>query len=355
MWSALDEQEQRPVALKFLRPECCDVDEAWTVLQQESQLARRVDHPGVLWVDEPQRDGDLVFLPMEYATGGDIKSLRGTSYLQSVPTLIQVAQVLAHAHSRGVIHRDIKAGNVLRNSLGEILVADFGSAADAGSQRALAAGSPFSASPQQLRGAPATPTDDIYGLGALAYELLSGYPPFYPDFDLDRVQSQMPSDLRPVTPAPPQLIELVMAMLARDPQSRPQDMNAVIQVLQSCLTDARMIEETVAPVAAAPRRSGTRTRMIWVGAAAGIAVLGVLVALLVRKPDSRSECNCPSGDGAGAGHGRSAWTCNGRLDAGRRSRTRTYSGGNRPGTETGARRGSRSTGGGAGCDGARSV
>jgi len=291
VWSALDEREQRPVALKFLRPECCDVDEAMSVLQQESQLARRVDHPGVLWVDEPQRDCDLAFLPMEYATGDDIKSLRGTSYLQSVPTLIQVAQVLAHAHSRGVIHRDIKAGNVLRNSLGEILVADFGSGADSGSQRALAAGSPFSASPQQLRGAPATPADDIYGLGALAYELLSGYPPFYPDFDPERVQSQMPTDLRPVSPAPPQLLELVMAMLARDPQSRPQDMNAVIQVLRSCLTDARMIEETAAPVAAAPRRS--RTPIIWVGVAAGIAVLGVLVALLVRKTDSRTNAAVP--------------------------------------------------------------
>jgi eukaryotic-like serine/threonine-protein kinase len=79
VWSALDEREQRLVALKFLRPESCDADEAWAVLQQESQLTRRVDHPGVLWVDEPQRDGELVFLPMEYATGGDIKSLRGTS------------------------------------------------------------------------------------------------------------------------------------------------------------------------------------------------------------------------------------------------------------------------------------
>ena len=81
--------------------------------------------------------------------------------------------------------------------LGEVRVADFGSAADSGSQRALAAGSPFSASPQQLRGDAATPADDIYGLGALAYELLSGYPPFYPDFNLERVQSQMP--LRPAS------------------------------------------------------------------------------------------------------------------------------------------------------------
>ena len=132
IWSALDEQQDRAVALKFLRPNVCDADEAWSVLRNESQLARRVDHPGVLWVDEPQRDGDQVFLPMEYATGGDIKALRGASYQRSVPLLIRVAQVLAQAHSRGVIHRDIKPGNVLQGASGDVRVADFGSAADSG-------------------------------------------------------------------------------------------------------------------------------------------------------------------------------------------------------------------------------
>lgn len=296
IWAALDEQRNCSVALKFLRPEVCDTDEAWTVLRQESQLARRVDHPGVLWVDEPQRDGDLVFLPMDHVTGGDIKSLRGASYLRSVPVLIRVAQVLAHAHARGVIHRDIKPGNVLLDAAGDVRVADFGSAADAGSQRALAAGSPFSASPQQLGGAPATPADDIYGLGALAYELLSGYPPFYPDFDLDRVLTQMPAELKSVQPAPPRLIELVMAMLARDPAARPTDMEEVIRALQSCL-DAQalgpgaigMIEEAgspaVNPATQARRRGSTRKIALWLGLAAGVAAIASVLLLRGLRED----------------------------------------------------------------------
>jgi tetratricopeptide (TPR) repeat protein len=297
IWSALDEQQNRPVALKVLRPEACDADVAWTVLRNESQLARRVDHPGVLWVDEPQRDGEQVFLPMEYATGGDIKPLRGASYQRTVPILLRVAQVLAQAHSRGVIHRDIKPGNVLLDASGEVRVADFGSAADSGSQRALAAGSPFSASPQQLRGDAATPADDVYGLGALAYELLTGYPPFYPEFNLEHVLVHMPAQVRPVHPVPAQLTGLVMAMLAREPASRP-DMQEVIRALQSCLPDLRMIEEAAAPVAAgqvagayATRLAEARRRVMpwktsWlvVGALGAVLVLVLVVRLLLREP-----------------------------------------------------------------------
>jgi tetratricopeptide (TPR) repeat protein len=296
IWSALDEQQNRPVALKVLRPEACDADVAWAVLRNESQLARRVDHPGVLWVDEPQRDGEQVFLPMEYATGGDIKPLRGASYQRTVPILLRVAQVLAQAHSRGVIHRDIKPGNVLLDASGDVRVADFGSAADSGSQRALAAGSPFSAGPQQLRGDAATPADDIYGLGALAYELLTGYPPFYPEFNLEHVLVHMPAQVRPVHPAPAQLTGLVMSMLAREPGSRP-DMQEVIRALQACLPDSRMIEEAAAPVAAgaagvhATRLAEARRRVMpwktsWlvVGALAAVLVLVLVVRQLLREP-----------------------------------------------------------------------
>jgi Protein kinase domain len=292
VWSAQDEQQDRQVALKFLRADACDADEAWTVLRQESQLARRVDHPGVLWVDEPQRDGDLVFLPMEHATGGDIKPLRGASYQRSVPVLIRVAQVLAQAHSRGVIHRDIKPGNVLLDAAGTVRVADFGSAADTGSQWALAAGSPFSASPQQLRGDAATPADDIYGLGALAYELLSGYPPFYPDFDLQRVQTQMPAQLRPVQAAPAQLVELVMAMLARDPASRPRDMHEVIGALQACLPDSLMIEEAASPVRAGPGQTRRWATPIKAWLLAG-AVTAILVLVLVARVLMRDGAPAP--------------------------------------------------------------
>ncbi|MGC4029438.1 MAG: protein kinase [Steroidobacteraceae bacterium] len=244
IWAAWDEVQQQRMALKFLHPHLCNAGEALLVLRHEAQMARRLAHPGVLRTEDPQQDGNRIFLPMEHATGGDLKRLRGTSYLESVPVLIRVATILAHAHALGIVHRDIKPGNVLFDAEGNVRLADFGTSALCGSDQTLAAGSPFSASPQQLAGEPASPLDDIYGLGALAYELLSGYPPYYPDFDPVRVQQQMPPPVRPALPAPPRLTQLVMAMLARDPRERPQSMEAVIDVLGEALADTLSVEST---------------------------------------------------------------------------------------------------------------
>ena len=180
-----------------------------------------------------------------------MRVLRGAPWHRVLPVLLQVANILEHAHSRGVVHRDIKPGNVLFGADGRVLVTDFGTAARTGSTLALADGSPFSASPQQLAGKAATTADDIYGLGALAYELLSRYPPHYPDFDARRVQVEMPSPLNAVHPAPAQLLAFIMSMLEREPGARPSDMHEVIRALQACLPDSRMIEEAAAPVAGA--------------------------------------------------------------------------------------------------------
>src|SRR5256714_2892149 len=155
---------------------------------------------------------------MELAPGGDLRRLRGAGYLAIVPVLLEVAHALEHAHERGVIHRDLKPGNVLFDAHGRVKLGDFGASArmlDAGgeSPRAL---SPFSASPQQLRGEPPVPADDVYGLGALAYELLSGYPPHYPHFDAQRVQREPVPPLEPAERMPPLLGALIERMLAKD-------------------------------------------------------------------------------------------------------------------------------------------
>ncbi|MCW5570551.1 MAG: serine/threonine protein kinase [Steroidobacteraceae bacterium] len=186
VWRARDIVRREDVALKILKRDSESAG-AWAVLEHEYAVARELGHPGILKLHEPQNcDGTLV-LPMVLAPGGDLGALRGESYTRIVPALIEIAQALEHAHGRGVVHRDLKPGNVLLDEAGHTLIADFGVASTAGSSPYADHGSPFCASPQALRGEPPTPADDIYGLGTLAYELLSGYPPFYPRYEARRV------------------------------------------------------------------------------------------------------------------------------------------------------------------------
>lgn len=243
VWRARDDARGVDVALKVLSGQQARSEAAWAALEHEYKVVARLDHPSILKIYPPYRDKDLAVLPMELVTGGDMRRLRGASYLEVVPALIEVAQALEHAHERGVVHRDLKPSNVLFDASGRVKLADFGAAARtalaaAASRDALTSGiSPFSASPQQLRGDPPSVMDDVYGLGALAYELLSGYPPYYPRFDLQRVMEEPVPELRPVHQAPRRLIALIMAMLEKQPERRPSNMRDIIDDLDATLND----------------------------------------------------------------------------------------------------------------------
>lgn len=240
VWKAHDESRGVDIALKVLAPSAARDPAAWRALEREHAISTRLQHPGILQVLPPERCGDAVVLPMELAAGGDLRRLRGAGYLEIVPALLEAAEALEYAHARGVVHRDLKPGNVLLDSRGRVKLADFGIAAllpaAGGDAEPHAAGhSPFSASPEQLRGEPPSPADDIYGLGALAYELLSGHPPYYPHFDPQRAQAQPVPELVPTRQIPPELGELVMRMLAKRAAQRPPSMQQVMDELDATL------------------------------------------------------------------------------------------------------------------------
>src|SRR5215831_16598990 len=255
VWRAHDPQRGEDIALKILRLAPGRAAAAWGALRHEYESASRLDHPFILKVYEPEREDGTFLLPMELATGGDLRRLRGANYLAIVPVLLEVAQALEHAHERGVIHRDLKPGNVLFDERGKVKLADFGvsgRSVDPGTDSLVRGLSPFTASPEQLRGEPPRPTDDIYGLGALAYELLSRYPPHYPHFDAQRVQREPVPPLVPTQQIPPQLDALVNSMLAKDPRHRPGCMRDVIDELDASLNDTLTFDfETAEPESAA--------------------------------------------------------------------------------------------------------
>ena len=262
VWRAHDATLGMDVALKVLTPKTGE-KEAWSALEHEYRIASLLDHISILKVYPPERAGDAMILPMELAEGGDLRKLRGAGFLEIIPVLLEVCQALEYAHERGVIHRDLKPGNILFDSRGHAKLADFGVAEtamkDVGTHSAASSTvptrdtnkhgySPFTASPAQLRGEPPTPADDVYGLGALAYELLSGYPPYYPHFDKKRAMEERVPTLVPTRQIPPLLGKLVMHMLAKDPKRRPRTMREVIDELDASLNDTLTYDfENVSP------------------------------------------------------------------------------------------------------------
>lgn len=183
VWRAHDDSRGVDIALKVLPRSATRNPAAWEALEREHEISNRLQHAGILQILAPERVDDVVVLPMELAAGGDLQRLCGAGYLEIVPVLLEVADALEYAHARGIVHRDLKPGNVLFDSRGRVKLGDFGIAAllpapgAAGETRGTGH-SPFTSSPEQLRGEPPSAADDIYGLGALAYELLSGHPPY---------------------------------------------------------------------------------------------------------------------------------------------------------------------------------
>ena len=250
VWRVSDETADVDLALKILSPTAARSPKAWAALEREYAASALLRHPGILRVLPPERLDGCVVLPMELADGGTLARLRGKGYLEIVPVLLEVATALGYAHARGVVHRDLKPGNVLFDSSGRAKLADFGVAAvlpGSGAEQAVTrawGGSPFTASPGQLRGEPASPADDMYGLGAMAYELLAGRPPYFPNFDADAVQNGLVPQLVPARQTPVQLIELVMRMLAKNVDERPTSMHQVTEELEMTLNATLALDLT---------------------------------------------------------------------------------------------------------------
>jgi eukaryotic-like serine/threonine-protein kinase len=234
VWLARDRELRQFVAVKVLAMDLMQDVAAVSALQHECERARALDHPNILRVHGLYRAAQHTWIAMEYATGGDLSQLRGRGHREVLSAVIPIAAALAHAHRAGIVHRDVKPANVLLMTDGTPRLADFGVALAVASMPAGNAGrgSPYSMSSQQAQGAPALPADDIYGFGAMLYELLSGYPPFYPD----SAQARRGAPPRPLpATVPPAVANLVGRLLASMPQARPPDMETVERELKEAL------------------------------------------------------------------------------------------------------------------------
>jgi tRNA A-37 threonylcarbamoyl transferase component Bud32 len=236
VWRAVDEVLGRPVAVKLLRADVAD-DEAFRLrFRREARAAAVLAHPGVAVVhdygEQVTDEAEVAFLVMELVDGDSLASLLREHGRLPVPAVVdlvqQAAAALAAAHAAGVVHRDVKPANLLVRPDGQVKVTDFGIARveaesdDPLTQTGVVLGTAQYLSPEQATGASAGPPTDVYSLGVVAHEALTGERAFRRETAVATAMAHVQQPV-PALPGdmPAAVAALVTSMLAKDPAARP--------------------------------------------------------------------------------------------------------------------------------------
>lgn len=248
VWAGFDEKLDRPVAIKFLRkltmPEG-DRDTAIDRFLREARVTARLDHPGVPSVHDVGHHGDDLYIVMQLVPGVLLSDLIAERGWLAVPWAAaigtQICSVLAVAHAASLVHRDLKPQNVMVTPTGAVKVLDFGVAALLGPDvpRLTATGhtlgTPTYMAPEQALNSAVGPRADLYALGCVLFELLTGSPPYRSDNPLGMLHRHMNDPVPSVTErragVPDVLVELLVRLLAKEPQHRPESAVEVYETL----------------------------------------------------------------------------------------------------------------------------
>jgi eukaryotic-like serine/threonine-protein kinase len=302
VYKARDREVDRLVALKLIRPELASRADILARFKQELILARQVTHKNVIRIfDLGEADG-LKFITMDFIEGRDLKSiLREKGKFPSeeaVKVATQICRALDAAHSEGVVHRDLKPQNIMVDAKGRVTVMDFGIARSMEmpgmTQTGSLVGTPEYMSPEQAKGEDVDARSDIFTLGIIFYELLTGKTPFYADTAyatlLKRTQERArdPVELEPSIP--PYVSGVIMKCLETNRDQRYLSALDIIHDLgQQTATGSRTALPAIAPALtsagtaqALPSVSAFQRYRLWIGAGAALLVL-VIVAVVFRS------------------------------------------------------------------------
>ncbi|HXF66596.1 MAG TPA: protein kinase [Burkholderiales bacterium] len=248
VYRAHDPLLDRMVAVKTINMELAqeEMAEYEARFYQEARAAGGLNHPNIVTVYDIGKSGHVAYMAMEYLEGAELRSLlaggRPLAPAQALDIAAQIATGLAYAHERGVVHRDVKPANIMLTRNGTVKITDFGIARMRSSgvrtQTGVVLGSPRYLSPEQVVGKRADPRSDIFALGVILYEMVTGRAPFTGE-DVSSIMFQILNFVPPspgsLVPGVPEMLDFIVAKaLAKPPEDRYADASELARDLREC-------------------------------------------------------------------------------------------------------------------------
>ena len=243
VYRAFDLKTHQTVALKVLREEYEHDEEYRERFQREAEVGRRLNHPNIVNLVDSGAVGGVRYIALEYVDGKTLKDIiqqQGTMQQEeAVHYALQILAALGHAHSRKIIHRDIKPQNLMVTRSGQLKMGDFGIAGIADTKTLTGDGSVIGSvhyfSPEQAKGMRATEASDLYSVGVILYEMLTGHVPFEGETAVSVAMMHLMKEPTPVeeeAEVSPALAKIIHKALAKQPQERYQSAEAMIRDLR---------------------------------------------------------------------------------------------------------------------------